>query len=72
MGQNSAAQVGSAGQNMANSVSDLYAQQGAAQAGGALGQAAAFNNGLGAIGSAAGNYLSGVESEMSNFWGGAW
>lgn len=72
MGQNSAAQVGSAGQNMAGAVSNLYAQQGAAQAGGAMGRAAAFNNGLGAIGNAAGMYLGGVDQEMSNFWEGAW
>lgn len=74
MGQNSAAQVGSAGQNMANNVTQLYGQQGAAQAGGALGQAAAFNNGLGAIGAGAGQYFAGVQANMNNpdFTGNAW
>lgn len=74
MGQNSAAQLGTAGQSMAGNVANLYGQQGAAAAGGALGQAAAFNSGLGAIGSAAGQYLSGVQANMNNpeFTGNAW
>jgi hypothetical protein len=38
MGQNSAAGVGAAGMNSANSISQLYTDRGAAQAGGALAQ----------------------------------
>lgn len=46
LGQNSAAQTGSAGMNSANSISNLLAQQGQAQAGGYIGQANAINQGV--------------------------
>lgn len=49
LGQNAAAGVGNAGQNMANQVAGLYQQQGAAQAGAQLANNPwnAINNGLG-------------------------
>jgi hypothetical protein len=43
MGQNSAAGVGSSGMTSANNVASLLAQQGAASAGGVLGQANAYS-----------------------------
>lgn len=57
MGQNAAAGVGNAGMQTGNSIAALLQQQGAAQAGGALGGANAYAQGLngmsGAFGSAA-------------------
>lgn len=44
LGQNSAAGVGNAGIGVANSISGLFQDQGAARAGAALGQGAAFQN----------------------------
>lgn len=44
LGQNSAAGVGNAGLSSANQVSSLLGEQGAAQAGGVLGQAKAYGN----------------------------
>ncbi len=61
MGQASAAGVGAAGQAMAGNVGNLLAQQGSALAGGRIGQAAAFNQGLGVLGSAATDF---VNSDM--------
>lgn len=58
MGQNSAAMVGTAGQSMANNVSNLYQQQGAAQAGSALASGAATAQAIGGIGQSIGNVLS--------------
>jgi hypothetical protein len=74
MGQSSAVQTGTAGQNMAGQVSNLYAQQGAAQAGGALGQAAAFNNGLAAVGNAGGQYFAAMQQAQNQplFGGNSW
>lgn len=43
LGQNSAAQTGNAGMQSASNIGNLYAQQGAAQAGGYIGQANAQN-----------------------------
>jgi hypothetical protein len=48
MGQNSAAGVGSSGMTSANNVASLLAQQGAASAGGVLGQANAYSGMLNA------------------------
>jgi len=56
IGQNAAAGVGNAGMATGNSITNLLAQQGAAQAGGALGQAAGFGNALGGIGQGVGLY----------------
>lgn len=50
MGQSSAVGVGNAGQNMANNVSGLMQQQGAALAGASLARGQAFGNFLGGIG----------------------
>lgn len=49
LSQQSAVGVGTAGQAMGSNVANLLAQQGAAQAGGALGQASAFGNVLSAV-----------------------
>lgn len=49
LGQNSAAGVGAAGMQSANSIGNLLQQQGAARAGGYLGQANAQNQMLGSI-----------------------
>lgn len=49
LGQQSAVGVGTAGQAMGSNVANLLAQQGAAQAGGTLGQAAAYGNVLSAV-----------------------
>lgn len=49
MGQNAAAGVGNAGMSMAGNVGNLMTQQGAAMAGGILGQARADNQGINAI-----------------------
>lgn len=54
LGQNSAAQQGNAGMQSANNIGNLLAQGGAAQAGGYLGQASAFNQGLENLGGLAG------------------
>jgi len=56
LGQNAAAGVGNAGMATGNSITNLLAQQGAARAGGALGQAAGFGNALGGIGQGVGLY----------------
>jgi hypothetical protein len=49
LGQNAAAGVGNAGMQTGTNVSNLLQQQGAAQAGGALGTAGAYSNALGGI-----------------------
>jgi len=54
MGQASAAGVGAAGQAMGNNVSQLFAQQGAAQAGASLAQGQAMGNMFGQVGQAGG------------------
>ena len=54
MGQASAAGVGAAGQAMGNNVSQLFAQQGAAQAASSLAQGRASGNMFGQIGQAGG------------------
>lgn len=58
MGQASAAQQAQMGQNMANNVTDLYGQQGAARAGSALASGAATQNALGGIAGGFGNLMS--------------
>lgn len=50
MGQNAAAGVGSAGMQTGNNISNLLAQQGAAQAGGTLASGQAWGNTLSSIG----------------------
>ncbi len=57
IGQNSAAGTGNAASAMGNNITDLLAQQGAAQAGGALGQGQAASNLWGGIAAGAGNLL---------------
>lgn len=52
MGQNSAAMVGSAGQQMAGNVAGLYGQQGAAQAGAALAAGQAQQQAIGGLANA--------------------
>lgn len=54
LGQNSAAQQGNAGMQSANNIGNLLAQGGSAQAGGYLGQASAYNQGLENLGGFAG------------------
>lgn len=49
LGQQSAAGVGTAGMETGSAIARLQAEQGAAQAGGALGQASAFGNVLSAV-----------------------
>lgn len=56
LGQQSAVGVGTAGQAMGSNVANLLAQQGAAQAGGALGQATAVGNVLSAVPQGLGMY----------------
>lgn len=56
LGQQSAVGVGTAGQAMGSNVANLLAQQGAAQAGGTLGQAAAYGNVLSAVPQGLGMY----------------
>lgn len=60
LGQNAAAGVGNAGQNMANANSQLLGQVGAARAGGILGQASGQVQGINGISSAFGTGLSGL------------
>jgi len=50
MGQNAAAGVGSAGMQTGTNISNLLAQQGAAQAGGTLASGQAWGNAIGSIG----------------------
>lgn len=57
LGQKSAAGVGEAGQAMGTNVSNLLAQQGAAQAGGILGEAKAWGTGIGSLSNLAGQYF---------------
>ena len=56
MGQSAAAGVGTSGMNAANQISNLYGQQGAAQAGGIFGQNAAMQNGITTAGALASRY----------------
>ena len=56
IGQNAAAGVGNAGMSTGANIANLMGQQGAAQAGGALGQASAWGNALGGIGQGVGMY----------------
>ena len=56
MGQNAAAMQGTAGQNMANQVTGLYGDIGAAQAGGSLGRANAIGGVLNSIPQMAGMF----------------
>ncbi|WP_129136371.1 hypothetical protein [Luteimonas sp. YGD11-2] len=60
MGQNSAAGVGAAGQNAANAMGNLYAAQGNAQAGAAVGSANAWTNALAGIAGGIGQYTAGT------------
>lgn len=60
MGQNSAAGVGSAGMIGATNIADLLGQAGAAQAGGALGQGAAFGGALNNAAQLGGLYAGGA------------
>lgn len=57
LGQSSAAGVGRAGQMTGTNVANLMTQQGAAQAGGALGQANAFGQTLGGLSQIGGAYM---------------
>lgn len=61
LGQASASGQASYGQNFANSTSQLLQSQGSAIAGGALGGAAAFNQGLGGVANAAGGLLGSIQ-----------
>lgn len=56
IGQNAAAGVGNAGMQTGNTVASLLQQQGAAQAGGALGQAAGYSNMLNSFTNGLGMY----------------
>lgn len=56
LGQNSAAQTASAGQNSANQISNQLGLQGQAQAGGIIGQSNAINQGIGNVSQLAGLY----------------
>lgn len=58
LGQNSAAMQGNIGQNSANSISNLFTQQGAAQASGYLGAASARNQAINQISTNAGKFAS--------------
>lgn len=73
MGQSSAAMSANAGQSFANNATNLYGQIGAAQAGGALGGAAAFNQGLGgvsqALGTAFGQFQMPQGASLFDQWG---
>ena len=71
LGQQSAVGVGTAGQAMGGNVANLLAQQGAAQAGGALGQATAVGNVLSAVPQGLGMYygLTG-QSPFGSLFGG--
>lgn len=71
LGQQSAVGVGTAGQAMGSNVANLLAQQGAAQAGGALGQATAVGNVLSAVPQGLGMYygLTG-QSPFGSLFGG--
>ena len=66
-GQNASAGLGTAATNMGNNVSNLYGQQGAAQAGGAVAGGQAFGNVLGGIGRYAGAVSTG---QVANPFGG--
>lgn len=67
LGQNSAAGVGAAGMQSANSIGNLLQQQGAARAGGYLGQANAQNQMLGSIMNFGGGmYGSGAGTQLGN------
>jgi hypothetical protein len=57
LGQQSAAGVGTAGQAMGTSVTNLLGQQGAAQAAGALGQAQAYGQTITGLSNVAGQYF---------------
>lgn len=57
LGQQSAVGVGTAGQAMGTSVTNLLGQQGAAQAAGALGQAQAFGQTITGLSNVAGQYF---------------
>jgi len=63
LGQNAATMTGNAGQNFANQATNIYGQQGAAQAGAALARGQAniglANNLVGSIGMAAGSPTAG-------------
>lgn len=56
IGQNAAAGVGNAGMNTGANIATLMGQQGAAQAGAALGRGQAFGNALGGLGQGLGMY----------------
>lgn len=57
LGQNTAAGVGAAGMQTGTNVANLLANQGAAQAAGALGQAQAWGKSIGQLGNIAGQYF---------------
>ena len=59
LGQQSAVGVGTAGQAMGSNIANLLQQQGAAQAGGALGQGAAYSNMIGGIAGGIGRGMGG-------------
>lgn len=67
MGQNAAAGVGNAGMQTGQQVSALLAQQGAAQAGGALAQGRAFSQGINGITSGFGMYQAQNSDPMGDF-----
>jgi hypothetical protein len=56
LGQQSAAGVGTAGQAMGTNVANLFGQQGAAQAAGAIGQAKAYGQTISGLSNIAGQY----------------
>ena len=57
LGQQSAARVGTAGQEMGANVTNLLGQQGAAQAAGAIGQAQAYGQTISGLSNVAGQYF---------------
>ncbi len=71
-GQTSANQLGSAGQNTANSISSLLSQNGQSQAGGILGTAGVNNNAINSISKSLGGLFgnSGFQSGLSGLFGG--
>ena len=71
IGQNAAAGVGNAGMNTGANIATLMGQQGAAQAGGALGRAQGIGGALGGIGQGLGAYYGATgQSPFGGFCGG--
>ena len=71
LGQQSAARVGTAGMNTGVNVGNLLQQQGAAQAGGALGRGAAFGQLAQMPGQLAGYQMATGQNVFGNLFGGS-